>query len=199
MATLPPWLLAGLMAYGMPVLFVTIFVGSLGIPFPITLLVMAAGAFARTDVFDPGALIAACLAGAVAADHCEYLLGRSANGWLHRRFRDKLAWQKAHSALDRQGGWAIVLTRVWLTPLAPAINVLAGGRFPYLRFLFFDLIGELIWVLLFGSLGYFFAAQYPRIHRVVEEFSMASFVAVAIGVILYLAVRYRRKRDGSIG
>lgn len=187
------WVLSNLTAYGLPVLLLVSYVGSLGIPFPITLVIVAAGAFTRAGLLDWRLALLACLAGASLADHSEYLLGRTAQPWLKRRYGQKAIWQQAMQTINRQGGWAVLLTRFWLTPLAPAVNLIAGGRYPYARFLAFDLAGQLLWVLLYGGLGYLFAAQWQRISQAVGIFSTGSVLLVTLGLGIGLAARRRHK------
>jgi membrane-associated protein len=200
MSDLAAWTLAGMTTYGVPVLLLVAYVGSLGIPFPITLVIIAAGAFTRLGILDWRLAILACLLGASLADNSEYLLGHCARQWLNLRFGQKASWQRALAAIHRQGGWAIILTRVWLTPLAPAINLIAGSRYPYARFLFFDLIGELVWVLLYGGLGYIFAEQWQLVSQTASQFSGLSFglfvlvVGGYFGVQLFLKLHRRPKR-----
>jgi membrane protein DedA with SNARE-associated domain len=193
MDTLSDWLLTNMVTYGAPLLVLVSYLGSLGIPFPITLVIMAAGAFTREGILDWRLTVLACLAGAALADHSEFLLGRLAQTWLKRRFERKGAWQDAMQTFNHQGGWAILLTRFWLTPLAPAINVIAGSRYPYLRFLLFDLTGELLWVLLYGGLGYLFAAQWRLASQVMGQFSAASMLAVLAAVALAWWLKNKRK------
>ena len=195
MSTLAQWTLSNLAMYGIPMLFLIAYIGSLGIPFPITLVIMAAGASARAGLLDPWLALLACLVGAGLADHSEYLLGRLAQHWLRRRFEQKAVWQQAHSAFLRQGGWAILLTRFWLTPLAPAVNMIAGGHYPYGRFLIFDLLGELLWVLLYGGLGYLFASQWQQASQAMSAFSVLSvaLIALAFGVFWLARRRWIRR------
>lgn len=188
------WALANLVAYGIPMLLLIAYAGSLGIPFPITPVIIAAGAITRTGLLDWRLALLACMLGAALADHSEYLAGRLAQPWLKRRFGDQPAWQQAQATINRQGGWAILLTRFWLTPLAPAVNVIAGSRYPYPRFLFFDLLGELLWVLLYGGLGYLFAAQYAWLSQAISGFSAFSVVAVLLGYGVYYLARRRKRR-----
>ncbi len=194
MDQLAEWALSGLQSYGFPILLLVSFAGSLGIPFPISLVIIATGAFTRQGILDWRLSTLACVAGAALADHSEYLLGRLAQPWLRRRFGRGKAWQQALSSIHRQGGWAILLTRFWLTPLAPAINVIAGSRYPYPRFLFFDLTGELLWVLLYGGLGYLFAAQWRVASQVVSTFTGASVGLVILAGAVYLLARRDRGR-----
>ncbi len=185
MDTLADWALTNLAAFGAPVLLGLAYIGSLGIPFPISLVVIAAGASARAGVLDWRLAGLACLLGAVLADHSEFLVGRLAHPWLQRRFAQSGLWQRAEATLNRQGAWAILLTRFWLMPLAPAVNVLAGSRYPVARFLFYDLLGQGLWVLLYGGLGYLFAAQWEWVSQAASVFSALSLVVFCLALGLY--------------
>jgi membrane protein DedA with SNARE-associated domain len=197
MNMLTEWALTNLVAYGVPMLVLISYVGSLGIPFPITFVIISAGAFTRTGLLDWRLAVLACLVGSALADNSEYLLGRMAHKWLKKRFGGKPVWQKAQSTINRQGGWAILLTRFWLTPLAPAINVIAGSRYPYVRFLFFDLVGQLLWVLLYGGLGYLFAAELEAISQTVSWFSGLSVVLVLLANGAYFLVKRHKTSPAS--
>jgi membrane-associated protein len=193
MNSLAEWALTILKNYGVLILFFISYFGSLGIPFPITPVIIAAGAFTRQGILDWRLAVLACLVGAALADHSEYFFGRWAGGWLKRRFGQNIIWQKALSTINRQGKWAILLTRFWLTSLAPAVNLLAGSRFPYFRFLLFDLIGELLWVLLYGGLGYIFAGQWKLVSQIVTSFSGLSVGLLILAAGIYFLVQRRRK------
>jgi membrane protein DedA with SNARE-associated domain len=200
MNALSAWALASLISHGAPILLLTAYIGSLGIPFPITLVVIAAGAITRQGLLDWRLAVLACLAGAALADNSEYLLGRLAGRWLKRRFEHKSVWQQAMATFKREGGWAILLTRFWLTTLAPEINMIAGSRYPYLRFLFFDLIGELLWVFLYGGLGYIFAAQWEAVSQTMSWFSGLSMTLVILaGLIFFLGKRRKKARRCAEG
>jgi membrane protein DedA with SNARE-associated domain len=193
MNSLTEWTLSNLVTFGVPILLLVSYVGSLGIPFPITLVIIAAGALAREGILDWQMAILACLAGAALADNSEYLLGHWAQQWLKGRFGEKLFWQRGLIIFNRQGGWAILLTRFWLTPLAPAINLIAGSRYPYGRFLFFDLVGQLLWVLFFGGLGYIFDEQWRLVSQTVTNFSELSIVLAALAAGVYFWVLWHKK------
>lgn len=175
--------LTNLATYGIPVLLLMTYVGSLGIPFPNSLLIIAAGAFAREGILNWKLALLACLTGAALADHSEYLLGRYAQGWLERHFGMKPIWKQSLRTFQRQGGWAILLTRFWLTPLAPAINIIAGGKYSYPRFLILDVLGQLLWVLLYGGLGFLFMEQWRQVSQAASGFSAASMV-LAVGLFV---------------
>ena len=184
------WALTNLVTYGVPMLVFIAFIGSLGIPFPITMVIVAAGAFARSGLLDWRLALLACVIGAMVADHSEYLLGRLAQPWLKQRFSKSIAWQQAQNTLERQGAWAILLTRFWLTPLAPAVNVIAGSRYPYWRFLLLDLVGQMVWAGLYGGLGYLFATEWQQLSQTAGLFSTASMALFLLALAaIYLARR----------
>ncbi|MHC1782569.1 MAG: DedA family protein [Anaerolineaceae bacterium] len=187
------WVIVTMTQYGIPILLFFCFIGSLGIPFPVTLVIVTAGAFTRQGLLDWHTAALACLAGAALADHSEYLLGRWAGPWLKKRIHRESFWHDAEEVINRQGGWSILLTRFWLTPLAPAINMIAGSRYPYLHFLAYDIAGQLLWVFIYGGLGYIFAGQIILVMNAVGTFSGLSLGLVILGVGLYLILRRRRQ------
>lgn len=193
MDAIAQWALSNLATYGIPMLVLIAFIGSLGIPFPITMVIVAAGAFARAGLLDWRLALAACVVGATLADHSEYLLGRLARPWMERRFAKGTAWVRAEATLGRQGAWAILLTRFWLTPLAPAVNVIAGSRYPYWRFLFLDVLGQFVWAGLYGGLGYWFAEEWQELSHAAGLFSAASMAFF----IMLAVVSLTRRRPAS--
>ncbi len=193
MSSLTTWALSALVTYGVPILFILAYAGSLGIPFPISLTVVAAGAFARQGVIDWRLGFLACTFGAVLADSSEYALGRLAASWLERRFSQNSLWKAALATFQRQGGWAILLTRFWLTTLSPAVNLIAGDRYPFPRFLLFDFAGQVVWVLIYGGLGYGFADEWPLISQVMSDFTGLSLGVVVLAAGVYFIIRWRRK------
>ncbi len=197
MSEITEWALNNMTLYGVPILLFLTYVGSLGIPFPVTLVIVAAGAFAREGYFTWWQAALACLAGSSLADNSEYLLGHMAGQWLRQRFEQKPAWQRASAAINQQGGWAIILTRFWLTPLAPAINLITGSRYPYARFLCYDLVGEFLWVLIYGGLGYLFAAQWRLVSQNASQVSSLSVIILLAGLVVFLLFRHFKKHPRS--
>lgn len=197
MDTLTELALTNLAAYGAPTLLFIAYIGSLGIPFPITMIVIAAGAFARLGLLDWRLAMVAGVLGAALADNSEYWLGRLAQPWLRQRFGQTRLWQQAQAAINRQGAWAILLTRFWLMPLAPAVNVMAGSRYPFARFLIYDLVGQGLWVLLYGGLGYLFAAQWEWVSQAASVFSAVSLALFLLALGVYALARRRQPHPAA--
>jgi membrane-associated protein len=177
--------LNALQGYGPPALALMIFVGCLGLPIPCAMLLLATGAFVRTGLLRVELVAPLALLAAVVGDSCSYLMGRRGEAVLARRLQGSLSWSRAERAFDRWGIWAIPLTRFVLTPLALPTNLIAGaGRFSYRRFVGLCLLGEAVWVLLFGGLGYLFASSWQSVGAFAGGLSgwLLGLALVALGV-----------------
>ncbi len=173
-------LLSWIVIYGPAVIFLALLLGAMGLPSPGTLLVLATGAFVRQEVLDISSALALALMGAVLGDSISYGMGRFARGPILNRFGDSPTWQKAETNLKRRGGIAVYLSRWLLTPIAVPTNLVAGSTgYPFSRFMVFDLIGELTWLLLFGSIGYVFSNQFEAISEFVSDFG-----GVLVGLVI---------------
>lgn len=170
MSDLSGALLTALINQGQWLLASVLFLAALGVPLPATMLLLAAGAFARQGVLEPATSAATGVAAAVAGDMGCYLAGRLMGQRLPMSWRTGPVWQRAADTFARQGAWAVLLTRFLLTPLALPVNLLAGStRYPWHRFLLPVLVGELVWVALFGGLGYVFADRWEWVSAWVED------------------------------
>ena len=186
-------LLAWIIGYGSPIVGGALMLAGLGVPVPGTVLVIAAGAFVRQELLDMYTTPLLALVGVVAGDVIVYAVGRLAKPWIDRRFGQSAAWEKARQSFERRGGIAIYLTRWLLTPLAVPTNLIAGGSgYPFAKFLFFDITGELTWIALYGGLGYAVGSQWALISDVIANFSGLIISVLIMAVGIYLIVRYRR-------
>lgn len=180
-------------AYGAPMLAAILLLSAAGVPLPATLLVIASGAFVRQELLDLYFTPVLGLVGTVAGDLALYGLGRLASPWIERRFGRTEAWRQARELFERRGGWAVFLTRWLLTALAFPVTLVAGSsRYRFRRFLVLDLAGEATWLGLYGGLGYALGTQWELISDFIANFSGFLVGAAALGLGLYLLVRYRR-------
>jgi membrane-associated protein len=193
LADLSDSILSWILIYGPVIILAILFLGAMGAPAPGTFLVLAAGAFVRQGVLDLEWTLLSALAGACLGDVASYGLGRFARGLILPRFGASGLWLRAEGQLRRRGGIAVYLTRWLLTPIAVPVNLVAGSTgYPFGRFLFFDITGELTWVLLYGALGYAFSSQWEAISTLVGNFSGLLVGVAVLGMGAYLLVRYRR-------
>jgi membrane-associated protein len=193
-------LLAALSLYGLPVLFLTSLINSIGIPIPDAILLVAAGSYIQLGDLNQGWVIAIACVGAILGDQVGYGLGY----WGGRRLVLRLGrWiggeQRLASAerlARRWGGFGIFFSRWLLTTLEAWINLASGITcYPYLRFLLWDVTGEIVWVVIYVMLGRIFS---DRVQDVIQL--MGSLVWVEVGLVGavffgWLLIRNLRKRS----
>jgi membrane protein DedA with SNARE-associated domain len=181
-------------AYGAPMVAGLLFLGGLGLPLPGTLLVIASGAFIRLSLLDAYSTPALGYLGTIAGDASLYAVGYFARGWIQQRFGQTAAWKSAQALFERRGGITIFLTRWLLTAIAFPVTLIAGSSgYHFRKFLIFDFLGELTWVLLYGGLGYAFGSQWELISDFISNFSGFALGALALGVGIYLLVKFGKK------
>jgi membrane-associated protein len=195
MSDLTDALLTALLAYGAPALGLALFGVALGIPLPATLLLLASGAFVRQGVLDAPVAFGLGLLGSVLGDSGSYCLGRCGGALVLKRVEGRALWRQAQASFDQRGALAIFLTRFMLTPLALPTNLIAGSsRFAYGRFLTLDVLGELVWIALYGGLGYAFADQWETVSDLAGNLTGALIGLLALLAGGALAYRTRRRR-----
>ena len=79
-------------------------------------------------------------------------------------------------------GLPFFFTRFLITALAIPTNLIAGGSgYPFRRFMLYDVLGEVTWIILYGGLGYLFGSQW----EVVNEF-VSNFGGLLLGVVVFV-------------
>jgi membrane protein DedA with SNARE-associated domain len=195
MTELTDALLTATLIYGAPALALALLLAALGLPVPATLLLLAAGAFARQGALDGVLALGLGLLASVLGDSGSYCLGRCGGALVLRRLDKQAGWRRAQALFARRGALAILLTRFLLTPLALPTNLIAGSsRYTFGRFLLIDIAGELIWVTTYLGLGYTFADRWEALSELAGSLSgmLVGLLALAVGG--YILYRYRRGR-----
>ena len=186
--------LAALLLYGLPVLFGVILVCSAGIPFPVNLVLVAAGSFAQQGELKLWQVIVVSSVAAVLGDHIGYGLSR----WRGRRFINRVTRRiggeerikQAEALTKRWSGAGIFLSRWLVTPLGPWVNVTSGiAAYPWRRFLVWDVLGEVLWVVLYVILGYVFS---DRVQAIAEILGNLAWVVVGLIVAIILGWKLAR-------
>lgn len=188
-------LLAALLVYGLPVLFGVILICSVGVPFPISLMLVAAGSFVEQGEMKLWQVIAVASIAAVLGDQIGYGLsrwgGRRLIKRISRRIGGEVKIKQAEALTKRWSGAGIFLSRWLVTALGPWVNVTSGiAAYPWRRFLFWDVLGEVLWVVLYVILGYIFS---NRVQAIAEILGNLAWVIVGLIVTVILGwqvVRY---------
>ena len=190
------FLLTQIINYGAPILGAIVLIGAMGIPFPGTLIVIAAGAFARQGLltwYTTGLIALACV---VFGDSLSYAMGYFVREPVLRRFRDSEKWMQAESTFNRWGGMSVFWTRFLITGIAVPVNSIAGtSGFAFRRFFLFDLVGEAIWIFGYGGLGYLFGSQWEMVSNLLSNVSGLALGLVILAAGIWLARNWLRAID----
>lgn len=196
-----PYLLTLLQDYGYIVLWIVVFISAAGLPLPVSLLLLAAGAFAAMGDFNIAILTAVAISAFVAGDNFGYLIGRRWGSrvliWLETsgkvRFIKPKTLARSRAYFNRLGGWAIFFSRFLVPALGGAINLLAGAEFyPYQRFVVYDISGETIAALLSLVLGYVFGASWDAVGDILGSFSFFILAFLIVLLLGYQTIRLLR-------
>ncbi len=164
-------------------LFTTIFVetGLVVLPFlPGDSLLFAAGAICAISSLDVTFLIIILFAAAFLGNMLNYFIGRFVGEKLSHHIKPKYL-KKTNDFYAKYGGFTIFITRFVpiLRTIAPFV---AGmGKMNYNKFIAYNALGGLTWVMLFTLSGYYLG----NIPQVKENFSL---IVVAIIVISFIPV-----------
>jgi membrane-associated protein len=192
------YLLTQIINYGAPSFGLILFLAAVGIPLPASLLLIAAGAFSQQGFLDWVSIAVFGFLGAVFGDAISFGMGFYAKNWVSKRFEGSPTWKNARDTFDSRAGMAVYLTRFLITALAVPTNLIAGGSgIQFRRFLFYDSLGELTWVILYGGLGYLFGSQWELVSDFISNFGGLILGIVVLGVGVWLGTKWLRNMENA--
>lgn len=191
-------LLGWLAYYGLPVYAGAIFLASAGIPFPVSLMLILTGAFVAAGEMELWPVITLGIVSAIAGDNTGYAIGRFAGRApverIVGRFGATENFQRAEELIQKWGGLAVFLSRWLLTFLGRWTNLATGvAAYPWPRFLVWDILGEILWVTLYVTLGWIFSDRVRAVSELAGDISWVIFGLIASGVLGWLLVKNRRR------
>ncbi|MBA3910345.1 MAG: DedA family protein [Rhodobacter sp.] len=158
------WLLALVPQYGLWLLAAATFLSCLALPFPASILMLAAGGFAAAGDLALWQAFLAAAVGGIAGDQLGYWAGRMFGASFLSRLRadparDRLL-ARADALMDRRGVMAVFFSRWLVSPLGPWVNLVAGSTgYGWHRFTVAGVAGEAVWAGLYVGTGYAFAGN----------------------------------------
>lgn len=184
-------LLDAMATYGSFAIFAAILLASIGAPLPATFLLVAAGSFVTQGEMDLWSVLLAGTLGAIIGDHIGYGIGRiGGRTFVHgvgQRFNAGGMLTQAEATMERWGGLGVFLSRWLLTAVGPYVNLTSGLMgYHLLRFSFWDIVGELLWVGLYVQIGRFFSDQLATISDALGDLTW-----VVVGVVAILFIGYK--------
>lgn len=176
-----------ILVYGYPAIALAVFLTSAGIPLPGIAIILVSGSLAASDNHNLLLLFFLITICSVAGDVVDYFLGLKLGMPLIEKLssRSKLIRRTFHTVEHLFGKWSgmsVFLTRWLISPLGPTVSFLAGiTRYPFRKFLLFDLLGQILSAIIFLGLGYFFSVDWPILWN-----DLTNFDRILIGTVLGL-------------
>src|ERR1043166_5544925 len=189
-----------LASYGLPLVFGAVFVEQIGIPLPAIPWLLAVGSLAAAGKSSHVAAITMTVIACLAADAIWFYLGRyRGNRVLAFLCRISLepdsCVRRTENIFTRYGVRSLIVAKFLPGFLSTVAPPLAGmSKMSFLRFLFFDALGSLLYAVCFVMLGYSFAGQ---IQQVMD--AMGAIGGKALGLVLvlvggYIGIKYWQRR-----
>jgi membrane-associated protein len=141
-------------------------------------LLFAAGALAGIGALSLPLLILILFAAAFAGDNTNYLIGNFIGHKIinsKRQLIKKEYLERTHAFYEKHGGKTVIIARFMpiLRTFAPFVAGL--GSMTYKRFILFCVAGNILWIVSFTTIGYYFGN-----HPIVKQ----NFTLVVFGIII---------------
>jgi membrane protein DedA with SNARE-associated domain len=191
-------LLAAVSQYGAPALFGIVALAAVGLPLPVTLLLVLAGSMIAQGAMNLWWTIGAAGLGSVLGDQAGYAIGRWGGTAAVERLTALLGKGGKVKAMEAKasawGGLGIYLTRWLLGPLGPWINLASGtAGYPWPRFLFWDVLGEFTSAVLYISLGRYFSDRVMALDGVLGDLTWAVAALLTAIVTGFQLLKFLRR------
>ena len=192
------FVLTGIMDGGYPVLFGATAISAIGVPLPITFVLVGAGSLIAQGEMNLWCVLVLMSGGAILGDQIGYGLSRWGGRRLVRRLgrmskAGETCFKKAEAISCKWGGAGVFFSRWLVTPLAPWLNVTSGmSRYPWRRFLLWSGVGEILWVIIYVLLGKFFNDRVQVLSETLGNLTwviLGLFVSCALGWTLWNRLR----------
>ena len=192
-------LLAFILDHGYAFLFAWVFLEQIGLPIPAAPMLLAAGALAGYGKLNFVFIFLVVWSASLICDLIWYFLGKYRGGkvipFLCRiSLSPDFCVGRTKALFDRQGVRSLLVAK-----FLPGVNTitppLAGiYRMSLIRFIFWDTLGIVLWVIVLAGLGHQFRHQLEWIARQVME--LGNRVGAVILVLLsgYIAIKYWQRR-----
>ncbi len=167
-------------------------------PIGASVVLIAAGAFSQQGILNWPSTALIGLIGAIIGDTFSFGMGYYAKDRVQKRFGKSPAWRNARASFQQRAGTAIFFTRWLVTAIAIPTNLIAGGSgYKFSRFLLYDISGEILWIGLYGGLGYIFGSQWELVSDFLSNFGGLILGLVIIGFGIRQVWTWQEKKKRS--
>jgi len=188
-------------AYSLLTIFVFAETGMLvGFFLPGDSLLVTAGIFASRGQLDITLLVALLIGATLLGDSIGYLIGYKLGPKIFKKeksfFFRKDYILKTKNFYDKYGGMTIVVARFMPIIRTFAATVAGVGQMKYSKFLMYDVIGGVSWVLSMTFAGYFLGQLFPGVVKRLElVIIIVVFVSLLPAIIKFISHKMKKKKE----
>ena len=182
--------------YGLIILVLVVFLGSLGAPVPAGPMAAMTGVFAFSGGLSALPTALAILFGSVAGDMLIYSIGRRTDPARLVKVGRWVGYTEANRArlerlFDRFGNLTLLLTRSLVAHISAVASLLAGSsRIPVTRFFIYTCCGRTLWLLIYFGAGYLVGSDFTMASSFL---SYLSLLLIALAATITLIFTYFKK------
>jgi membrane protein DedA with SNARE-associated domain/rhodanese-related sulfurtransferase len=188
-----------LLQHGYSILFLTVLAEQIGLPFPSSPLLMAAGALAGLHFLNPLLVLATALAASLLSDSAWYVLGRRRGNSILGRvcqvsIEPETCVSRMHRVYYHYGANSLLFCK-FVPELGTLGPPMAGmmGLSPA-KFLLLDAGGALLWSGAFMAIGWIFRTQIELLVIQMDRLGKSLVIAIVIAAVVYAAWKYIQRR-----
>jgi membrane-associated protein len=159
---------------------------------PITIFVSAF--LASQKYFEPEDIILLAVMSNVVGDFTHYALGRFGGKFLTRLrgpilHLDDARLAKMQSYFKRHGGKTLVLGKISLMFGGPALVTAGITKYSPLKFVFFNLLGDIPMTFILFGLGFYFGSAIGNFGHYIRDYGLIILVVAAVSYLIYRFTR----------
>lgn len=171
------------------VLLIISLISPFGIPLGASFFIISAGSLSVT-FSDYILVVIIVFLGFIIGDVVSFKAGGYFKEKLMDKFCNNERYMKKCSAsqdfFDKYGIASIFWTRFLLLPLATPINYISGfSNYPFRKFLIAASLGELLYSVIYASIGFAFKDSWVYLYEMIADFSFTILLFVAVVFVLY--------------
>lgn len=178
--------------FGYWAVFFGVMLENAGVPVPGETILLFASFLAWQGDFELPQVIVLAILGATLGDNIGFAIGRAGGRPLLERYTSKSKHVhrrlvQAERFFQSHGAWTVFIAR-FVTGLRVFAGPLAGVLgMRWLKFLFYNFSGAVVWSIAISLVGYFFGSQWERLLHIIKKVNIGIFAAIAL--LLYLLWR----------
>ena len=182
-----------ILLYRYVMLFAVVFLAGLFLPLPINVLLLAVGAFSGEDYFNFVYLLGLATLANVSGDACAFLFFKKyGHSILREKYVEKYSFfLRLEEFFKQNTNISIFVSRI-IGILGTPVNFLAGYmKVSFWRFVFWDILGNFVFVFFFLSLGHLVGDKWVNFSEIVNN----GMELLTIALLIYLVLIIFQKKE----